>query len=243
MLSRRSWGASRGRGLSSAIARGSRALFVYLREPGQLVRSVISRRLPLRELIDGYRYWLVGERGLAPLTVAGYEAPGCPVSLGWKDRIPQVVPRGDVKRFVASCERSSLDGARDRAIVVLLVRLGCGRSRSSSLSFRIWTGRLATLWCAARVGWEDRLPLLDDVGAALAEYLTTRGRCDFRRVFLSVFAPTRPIRPAVVGDVVQQACRHPTSRSLHNFLNQESRPLQDEFSRPGRTKPRLSPGK
>ena len=62
-------------------------------------------------------------------------------------------------------------------------------------------------WCAARRAGTAALPLPDDVGAAFAEYLALRGRQDSRSVFLTLRAPTRPIRADLVGDVVQRHCR------------------------------------
>jgi integrase/recombinase XerD len=53
----------------------------------------------------------------------------------------------------------------------------------------------------------SRLPLPADVGEALVVYLTLRGRCEGRRVFLTVHAPTRPIEPSGVRSVVRDACR------------------------------------
>jgi len=106
-----------------------------------------------------------------------------------------------------SSDRCTVDGARDVAIVLLLARLGLrsvevARLERSDLDWR--SGELVVRGKGRR---EDRLPLLADVGAALAGYLTRRGRREERRVFLTLRAPTRPIRPDLVGDVVQRACQ------------------------------------
>ena len=45
------------------------------------------------------------------------------------------------------------------------------------------------------------------LGNALADYLALRGHHDSRTVFLTLRAPTRPIRADLVGDVVQRHCR------------------------------------
>ena len=72
----------------------------------------------------------------------------------------------------------------------------------------------------------DRLPLPSDVGEALAAYLSRRARHDSRRVFLTLRAPTRPIRPDLVGDVVRRACkragvRHVGAHRLRHALASE----------------------
>jgi site-specific recombinase XerD len=258
---------------AAVLARGSRSLLIYLRELGVVGPVCGEPVTALGELIGRYREWLVGERGLAPLTVARYVAlaarflgervsevdelgvtdldgeqvtafllrecerlsvdsakgkvaelrsvlrflfvhgliglalgESVPPVAGWRDtRIPRTVPPADVERLIASCDRSTLDGARDRAIVLLLARLGLRSIEVARLELADLDWRAGELAVRGKGGYGDRLPLLDDVGAALAAYLTVRGRCDFREVFVTVRAPRRPIRPDLVGDVVRRA--------------------------------------
>ena len=261
---------------ASAVARGSRSLLVYLREFGVVGPDRGDPLTPLGELIEEYEQWLVGDRGLAPLTVARYVALatrflGDRVSavdeLGVKDlggeevtafllreckrlsvdsakgkvgelrsllrflfvrgltglalgdavpsvaswrgtRIPPAMSAADVERLIVSCDRSALDGARDAAIVLLLARLGLRSIEVARLELSDLDWRAGELVVRGKGGREDRLPLLDDVGTALAEYLTVRGQREFRHVFLTLRAPTRPIRPDLVGDVVRRVCEH-----------------------------------
>jgi site-specific recombinase XerD len=280
--------------LSSAIARGSRSLLIYLRELGVVAPGRDQALSPLRELIDSYREWLLVERGLAVITVVRYEAlarrflgervrPGdqlgvndldgehvtafllrecerlsvasaggkvgelrsllrflfvrgftrlalaesVPSVAGWKDtEIPQLMAREDVERLIACCDRSRLDGTRDVAILLLLARLGLRSVEVARLELCDLDWRAGELVVHGKGRREDRLPLLEDVGAALAEYLTLRGQRDHRRVFLTLRAPTRPIRPDLVGDVVQRACqraavRHVGAHRLRHALASE----------------------
>jgi integrase len=258
---------------AAVVARGSRSLPIYLRELGVVGPERGGPLTPLGALIEEYRAWLVGARGLAPLTVARYvtlatrflgervtmrdelgvkdlsgeqvtafllrecerlsvdSAKGkvgelrsllrflfvrgftllalgesVPPVASWRDtRIPRAVPPADVERLIVSCDRSTLDGARDRAIVLLLARLGLRSIEVARLELSDLDWRAGEL-LVRKGGREDRLPLPDDVGTALAEYLTVRGRREFRRVFLTLRAPTRPIRPDLVGEVVRRAC-------------------------------------
>ncbi|MGZ4332442.1 MAG: tyrosine-type recombinase/integrase, partial [Solirubrobacteraceae bacterium] len=264
---------ARGR-FAAVVARGSRSLLIYLHELGVVGPERGDPLTPLGELIEEYRQWLVGDRGLAPLTVARYVAlatrflgervsvvdelgvkdlggehvtafllrecerlsvdsakgkvgelrsllrflfvrgftslalgDAVPPVASWRDtRIPRAVPPADVERLIASCDRSTLDGARDAAIVLLLARLGLRSIEVARLELSDLDWRAGELLVRGKGGREDRLPLPDDVGTALAEYLTVRGRREFRRVFLTLRAPTRPIRPDLVGDVVRRAC-------------------------------------
>ncbi len=261
-------------GAQQLVARGSRSLLIYLHELGVVGPERGDPLTPLGELIEEYRQWLVGDRGLAPLTVARYVAlasrflgervsvvdelgvkdlggehvtafllrecerlsvdsakgkvgelrsllrflfvrglisvalgDAVPPVASWRDTwIPRAVPLADVERLIASCDRSTLDGARDAAIVLLLARLGLRSIEVARLELSDLDWRAGELLVRGKGGREDRLPLPDDVGTALAEYLTVRGRREFRHVFLTLRAPTRPIRPDLVGDVVRRAC-------------------------------------
>jgi integrase/recombinase XerD len=231
-------------------------------------------RTPVEALVDGYREWLVVERGLATATVLRYEmlarrfltarascsdelgvenlsgadvsafllgecervsiasakgkvaelrsllrflhvrgftamalADSVPSVAGWRETtIPPTMPRADIELLLACCQRSTLTGARNLAILMLLARLGLRSIEVARLELGDLDWRAGELVVRGKARREDRLPLPDDVGEALTAYLSLRGRRDSRRVFLTVKAPTRPIRADLVGDVVQRAC-------------------------------------
>ena len=117
------------------------------------------------------------------------------------------MPRADVERLIMCCDRSTLDGTRDVAMLLLLALLGLRSIEVARLELSDLDWRAGELVVRGKGGREDRLPLPEDVDAGLAEYLTLRGQRAFRLVFLTLRAPTRPIRPDLVGDVVQRACR------------------------------------
>ena len=178
---------------------GEQVTAFLLRECERL--SVDSAKGKVAELRSLLRFLFV--RGSIELAL-GESVP--PVA-GWRDTgIPRSVPPADVERLIASCDRSTLDGARDAAIVLLLARLGLRSIEVARLELSDLDWRAGELLVRGKGGREDRLPLPDDVGMALAEYLTVRGRRELRRVFLTLRAPTRPIRPDLVGDVVRRAC-------------------------------------
>ncbi len=116
------------------------------------------------------------------------------------------MPRTDVERLLASCDRATLRGARDFAMLMLLARLGLRSVEVARLDLSDLDWRAGELVVRGKARREDRLPLPRDVGDALAAYLVLRGERDARHVFLTVKAPTRPIRADLVGDVVQRAC-------------------------------------
>jgi site-specific recombinase XerD len=142
-------------------------------------------------------------RGFTPMALAD----SVPSVAGWRETtIPPTMPRADVERLLACCDRSTLDGARDFAMLLLLARLGLRSVEVSRLELEDLDWRAGELVVHGKARRQDRLPLPDDVGQALTAYLSVRGRCDSRRMFLTLRAPIRPIRPDLVVDVVQRMC-------------------------------------
>ena len=134
-------------------------------------------------------------------------AESVPPVAGWRETgIPRTIPRADVERLLDCCDRSRLEGARNFAILALLARLGLRSIEIARLELDDLHWRCGELVVRGKARRRDHLPLPVDVGEALAAYLSGRGRHESRRVFLTLRAPTRPIRADLVGDVVQRAC-------------------------------------
>ncbi|MFN2629456.1 MAG: tyrosine-type recombinase/integrase [Gaiellaceae bacterium] len=109
--------------------------------------------------------------------------------------------------MLAGCDRCRVDGVRDFAILVLLARLGLRSIGVARLTLDDLDWRRGELVVRGKARRHDRLPLPADVGEALAAYLRLRGPHESRSVFLTLRAPTRPVRADLVGDVVRRACR------------------------------------
>ena len=120
--------------------------------------------------------------------------------------LPRGISRSDAAALLASCDRRTGIGRRDYAVLIILLRLGLRSIEVARMELADLDWRAGELVVRGKAGRQDRLPLPADVGAALAEYLSLRGKRASRHVFLTVKAPTRPIRADLVGDVVQRAC-------------------------------------
>jgi len=110
-------------------------------------------------------------------------------------QLPVIWPRDAVNALLSSVKRHSIQGKRNYAILLLAARLGMRSGDISAL-------RLESLrWDNARIeytqgktGNKVTLPLTDEVGNALIDYLLrARPVTPYREVFLRCRAPYRPI--------------------------------------------------
>jgi site-specific recombinase XerD len=121
--------------------------------------------------------------------------------------MPRYLALEDVERLIASCDTSLAHGVRDKAILLLLSRLGlrAGDVLALRLDHVCWAD--GTL----RVGGKGRrdvcLPLPQDAGDALLEYICrARPTSDSDIVFLRSCAPYRPFAvSSSISSVVKQA--------------------------------------
>jgi site-specific recombinase XerD len=186
--------------LDVAALRGADVNAFLLRECARVsAGSAKGRVAELRALL---RFLYVGELITLPL---GGAVP--PVG-GWRlATIPRLVPPQDVERVIASCDTRTFEGARDRAIMLLVARLGLRSIEVARLELDDVDWRAGELTVRGKARRLDRLPLPHDVGQALSSYLSRRGAAaGSRMVFLTCRAPLAPIRPDLVGDVVERAC-------------------------------------
>ncbi len=145
-------------------------------------------------------------RGVTPLRL-GTAVP--PVG-GWRLATlpPPAMTAADVQLLLDSCDRGSVIGVRDFAMLMLLARLGLRSIEVARLEVRDVDWRAGELVIRGKGGRHDRLPLPVEVGDALVAYLSyPRAAGGSRHLFLTCRAPHGPIRADLVGDVVERACR------------------------------------
>jgi integrase/recombinase XerD len=105
--------------------------------------------------------------------------------------IPHAWKTDDVKKLLASIDRDSAKGKRDYAILLMVAHLGLrvGDIRNMRLSNLNWNRKTIAL-SMQKTGQAQELPLLDDIGWAIIDYLKN-GRpqtaCD--RLFVRHRAP------------------------------------------------------
>ncbi len=109
--------------------------------------------------------------------------------------IPYVWKHEDVKKLLNIIDREDLKGKRDYAIILLVVRLGLRVSDVRNLKFSNiqWKRKLIIL---DMVKTKERieLPLLDDIGWAIIDYLKNgRPKTKCARIFVRHRAPYGPV--------------------------------------------------
>ena len=86
--------------------------------------------------------------------------------------LPRYLSADDVERVIASCDRASAVGQRDRAILLLLARLGLRAGDIVHLRLRDIDWKAASFQVSGKGRRETRLPLTRELGDALVTYLT-----------------------------------------------------------------------
>jgi integrase len=148
------------------------------------------------------------------LTFCGEARPdldrAIPAIAHWRlSSLPRCLSADEVNRLIAACDGSTPTRYRDRAIVLLLSRLGLRAGDVAQLRDRDIDWENGTLQVTGKGRYQVRLPLPQDVGDALLRYLEYRPRVDHTdRFFLRSIAPFGPfISGDGVSSIVSSALR------------------------------------
>jgi site-specific recombinase XerD len=121
-------------------------------------------------------------------------------------KLPRYLPVDDVERLIAACDRKSPVALRDRALLLLLARLGLRASDVVGLGLGDIDWAEGRLRVAGKGRRETRLPLPQDAGNAILGYLEAeRPAAATDRVFLTARTPIRPLTTSGLRDVVWHA--------------------------------------
>ncbi|MGC1955810.1 MAG: site-specific integrase [Gammaproteobacteria bacterium] len=123
--------------------------------------------------------------------------------------LPRYLQAEDVERIIESCDLTSSVGKRDRAILLLLARLAlrAGDIVQLRLTDIDWEG--AWLSVSGKSRRETLLPLTQEVGQAIVDYLQDgRPQCDNEALFIRARAPFRCFaNHCAVSVIVEKAMR------------------------------------
>ena len=134
-----------------------------------------------------------------------------PTVIKWRQSsVPAFLTPEQEERILVSMDRSTPCGRRDYAILLLLARLGLRAGEIVTLGLDDIRWRSGELVIHGKGQMVEHVPLLSDVGEALAIYLhEDRGASASRRVFLRMWAPRVGLAgPAAIGHIVRLAFAH-----------------------------------
>jgi len=130
-----------------------------------------------------------------------------PKIAGWRmASLPKYLAPEQVKAIVESCDRRCTLGRRDYAVLLLLARMGLRAKEVAALSLDDVDWSEGILLIRGKAGREDRMPLLAEVGSALASYLQRRRKTSCRSMFLRHRAPYTPLGTSAILCIVRRAC-------------------------------------
>lgn len=161
-------------------------------------KTVQRQASALRSLL---RYWHVqGLLATSLVQAVPKIATGYPT-------VPRALPPGQVSALLASCDRGSATGCRDFAMLTLLSRLGLRSGEVAGLGLGDIDWECGEITVTGKGHRRDRLPLPDDVGQALVDYLRHGRPTEAldRSVFIRIRAPHRGITAGGVTQAVAAA--------------------------------------
>jgi integrase len=120
---------------------------------------------------------------------------------GSRRALPRGVGVEQVSALLAVCDPTTAIGARDRAVVMILVRLGLRAGEAARLSLDDIDWRAGQLRVTGK-GRAHTLPLPVDVGQALEAWLRLRPPALDRAVFVRTTAPPRMMTASGVSGII-----------------------------------------
>jgi integrase/recombinase XerD len=132
-----------------------------------------------------------------------------PTIAGWRlSAMPRYISAAEVERVIAACNSATAAGARDRAILLLLSRLGLRAGDIYTLRLHDIDWEQATIRVFGKSRRLAKLPLPQEVGDALLHYLATaRPAVKSDHLFLRVATPVGPFakNSTAVSSIVKSA--------------------------------------
>jgi site-specific recombinase XerD len=135
-------------------------------------------------------------------------AGAVPAVAGWRlSALPRGMPAAEIERLLAGCDRDTVCGLRDFAVLSLLARLGLRGAEAAGLQLDDIDWRAGEIAVCGKGSRVERLPLPAPAGEALAAWLTGgRPGCGSRAVFVTVRRPYRQLTASSVRAAMGRAC-------------------------------------
>ena len=131
-------------------------------------------------------------------------AAAVPSVAQWRSTgVPKSLEPAKVQLLLESCDRETLVGRRDYAMLLLFARLGLRAGEVVAMRLEDLDWRAGEVVVRGKGAQRDRLPMPRDVGEALVAYLQRRpAQASTRQVFVRVRAPLRGLAQASSASVI-----------------------------------------
>lgn len=188
--------------------------YLTARAPGLSPKRVVYLACALRSFL---RFLFLRGEITTDLSTAALTA-----QLVHRASVPRYLTPAEVKKLLDTCNLTTTVGRRNRAILLLLVRLGLRAAEVAALELDDIRWRSGELVVRGKGDVLDRLPLVSEVGDAISAYLINDRPADVRtrKVFLRLCAPIRALGgrspvSTVVRVSIKKAGLHPSVRGAH----------------------------
>ena len=123
--------------------------------------------------------------------------------------LPVGVSPGQVEALLGACDRGTVLGRREYAVIVLLARLGLRAGEVAGLRLEDVDWHHGEILIRGKGATQECLPLPAEVGVAVADYLmhARPAGTSHREVFCTVRAPRRRLTSPSVWAIVNRACK------------------------------------
>ncbi len=174
--------------------------FVLDRTRGHRTRQVKTTVTVLRMFL---RFLIAQDRCAPQLLMA------IPTIAGWRrSSLPSYLSTEQIERVIDSCDCTTAVGARDRAVLLLLARLGLRAGDVAALQLNDIDWEQGLFRVSGKNRRQTALPLPQEVGEALLHYVTDYRPCvDTAYVFITVIAPFVPFSRRIVSTITARATR------------------------------------
>jgi len=129
--------------------------------------------------------------------------------------LPRALEPRQVQAMLASCDPATATGRRDRAVLLLLSRMGLRAGEVAGLGLDDIGWRRGEITVRGKGGRRDRLPLPSDVGAAIVAYLRAQApREALSYTGITTIVAEAAIRAGIPGPVHAHRLRHSAATAM-----------------------------
>ena len=131
-------------------------------------------------------------------------------------KLPRSLDPDDVQRLLATCDRRTLAGCRDFAVITTLARLGLRVAELANLRLDDLRWRAGEVVIHGKGHRVERMPFPTDAGNAIAAYLRQRPtRALGRTVFVRLIAPLGRLSTTAMTQIVAAAAKRAGLGRIH----------------------------